>query len=331
MDVDENELERLRRESPAYAGDDGWEEVPPPMAAVLSVRFDLPTVNRLFRVAAARHQTPSGLVRDWTIERLATADPDQEAERAHSIREGGGAYADDNEQLRARYRPEPVRWLFIGESSPASGRFFYRANSNLFHAVRRAFEEAFGPMPAGTGFLEEFQRRGAWLVDMVDRPINRTRGRPRADAVDAGIGQLATTMAEARPAMVIAVKATLEGPVRRAAQTAGIQPDAIHVLPFPVRQWRLPFVRELTGALLTATAAGRGGSRRGKELTLHAAIAEILHETGPAPARTVANEINLRRLYRRGDRRSIDYQQVLARARRHPERFRITRDGLELA
>lgn len=332
LEKGDKDLERVRRESPAYTGDEGWEELPPPMAAVLSVRFDLATMRRLAQVARATDRTPSGIIRDWTIERLSTVGSGLESEPVHAIRESVAAYSSTDDELRASFRPDRVRWLFVGESSPASGRFFYRANSNLFFAVRQAFENALGPVPGGVGFLDEFKRHGAWLVDMVDRSINRTRGRPRADAVDAGIDQLVATMAEARPDLVIAVKATLEGPVRRAAQTAGIPPDAIHVLPFPVRQWRVPFVRELSAALRVAAATGRRGSPSRQEgITLHGAMAEILQETGPAPARMVANEINVRDLYRRGDGRSIDYQQVLARARRYPDLFRITRDGVELA
>jgi hypothetical protein len=43
------------------------------------------------------------------------------------------------ERLRRRYRPARVRLLFIGESPPASGRFFYRQDSGLYGAIRDAF------------------------------------------------------------------------------------------------------------------------------------------------------------------------------------------------
>ncbi|MDQ3689671.1 MAG: UPF0175 family protein, partial [Chloroflexota bacterium] len=38
--------------------------------------------------------------------------------------------------LRQQFRPERVRWLFVGESSPAAGTHFYRADSNLFRATQ---------------------------------------------------------------------------------------------------------------------------------------------------------------------------------------------------
>ena len=57
-----------------------------------------------------------------------------------------------HEELRARYRPDKVRVLFVGESPSASGEFFYLGNSRLYHAFREAFG---GP----DDFLAEFQSR----------------------------------------------------------------------------------------------------------------------------------------------------------------------------
>jgi hypothetical protein len=45
----------------------------------------------------------------------------------------------ERERLRLRYRPVLIRLLFIGESPPASGRFFYRQDSGLYRAIRDAF------------------------------------------------------------------------------------------------------------------------------------------------------------------------------------------------
>jgi hypothetical protein len=328
MKVTDEEIERLRRESPAYAGDEGWEEVPPPMDAVLSVRFDIPTMRRLLSIASATQRAPSALIRDWTLERLMLIG--SEAGPAHAIGESPTIYATDNEQLRQAYRPDGVRWLLIGESSPASGRFFYRGDSNLFHAVRKAFEEAFGPMPAGAAFLDEFRRRGGWLVDVVDRPVNRLRGRPRADAVDAGIDRLAKTVEETRPELVVAVKSTLEGVVRRAAQQAGIPPERVHALPFPERQWRAGFVSGLAALLRADHVSQHPGRTQPETTTLHEAISAVLKDIGPAPARTIANEVNRRHLYSRGDGRSVDYQQILARAHKYPDLFRVSQGGIEL-
>ena len=66
-------------------------------------------------------------------------------------------------------------------------------------------------------------------------------------------------------------------------------------------------------------------------LTLHEAIRRVLDTIGPkAPARAIANEINRRQLYVRGDGKSLDYQQVLARARKYPKLFEVGSDGVRI-
>jgi hypothetical protein len=43
------------------------------------------------------------------------------------------------ERLRRRYQPDRIRVLLVGESPPASGRYFYVANSGLYRAIRDTF------------------------------------------------------------------------------------------------------------------------------------------------------------------------------------------------
>lgn len=167
---------------------------------------------------------------------------------------GAGPAADKAsgiDQLREDFRPSDVRTLFVGESSPAGGTHFYRANSNLFRATHEAFEVAFGAdaVPEGPRFLHWFRDQGCWLVDLADRPVNRLPGRPRKDAVDAGVDRLAGTIRETRPERIIVIKASIGKAVRQAADAAGHGGDVAE-LPFPVRQWRSLYVRQLA-ALLT--------------------------------------------------------------------------------
>jgi predicted transcriptional regulator len=151
--------------------------------------------------------------------------------------------------LRDQFKPTKVRTLFVGESSPASGTHFYRANSNLFRATREAFALAFGDsVPDGPAFLHDFRDRGCWLVDLADRPVNRLPGRPRKDAVDAGVERLSALISDAKPNRIVAVKATIAATVQQAADRAHFAGEIVE-LPFPVRQWRAAYVRRLAGAL----------------------------------------------------------------------------------
>ena len=78
------------------------------------------------------------------------------------------------ERLRRRYRPARVRILFVGEAPPASGRFFYQADSGLYRAVRQTFLSAF-PELKRAEFLESFRKLDCYLVDLCRSP-----GRPPA-------------------------------------------------------------------------------------------------------------------------------------------------------
>jgi len=46
------------------------------------------------------------------------------------------------EAIRTSYRPKRIATLFVGESAPASDRFFYVGNTPLARHVERAMNEA---------------------------------------------------------------------------------------------------------------------------------------------------------------------------------------------
>jgi hypothetical protein len=179
------------------------------------------------------------------------------ASRAAGVKEQATPYAAQQvdatsgvDDLRAQFRPASVRWLFVGESSPAGGTHFYRANSNLFRAMRDAFAGAFGKdVPTGPAFLHYFSERGAWLVDLADRPVNRLASRNRSAAVAAGIENLASTIRATQPERIFVVKKSIDADVRGAASSVGYGGDVV-VLPFPVRQWRKTFIRKLATELV---------------------------------------------------------------------------------
>jgi hypothetical protein len=153
--------------------------------------------------------------------------------------------------LRERYRPGRVRLLFVGESSPAGGTHFYRANSNLFRATRDAFVQAHGAgaVPEGEAFLGYFAAAGCWLVDLAERPVNRMPGQERRAEVEAGVDRLAGIIRSARPEHIVVVKASIESAVGEAARRAGLASEVVTTLPFPVRQWRRAYIRELAAFL----------------------------------------------------------------------------------
>ncbi len=60
------------------------------------------------------------------------------------------------EKKRLEYRPERITTLFVGESAPASGDFFYYCRSDLYRCMKVAMESA--GLGGSDDFLEHFNR-----------------------------------------------------------------------------------------------------------------------------------------------------------------------------
>ncbi|MBI4763180.1 MAG: hypothetical protein HY787_01060 [Deltaproteobacteria bacterium] len=150
------------------------------------------------------------------------------------------------ERLRRRYRPANVRVLFVGEGPPASGRFFYQADSGLYRAVRDTFASVF-PAEGEREFLEFFRSLGCYLVDLCGRPVDHLSGNQRLKACRDGEVRLAGILKRLRPEIVITVVRSISANVRRSQQRANWAGTHIE-LPYPGR-WhhhRAAFLQELS-------------------------------------------------------------------------------------
>ena len=153
------------------------------------------------------------------------------------------------ERLRRRYRPARVRILFVGEAPPASGRFFYQADSGLYRAVRESFVETFPDVAAGD-FLQAFQEMGCYLIDLCGKPVDRMAPQQRKIICMEGETRLATRLKQLRPKIVITVVRSISGNVKRSEQRAGWLGKHVE-LPYPGRwhRYRQVFLEDLTSVL----------------------------------------------------------------------------------
>ena len=153
------------------------------------------------------------------------------------------------EQLRRGYRPEVVKILFVGESPPASGRFFYRADSGLYRAVRETFLRAF-PTLANEEFLDSFRALGCYLVDLCSDPVDDLPRRERVRACRAGEVRLARTICALQPEVIVTIIRSIRENVERAQNQAGWRGFHLEV-PYPGR-WeshRIEFQKNLVPLL----------------------------------------------------------------------------------
>ena len=151
-----------------------------------------------------------------------------------------------DERLRRRYRPHDVRVLFVGESPPAGGTFFYRANSKLYAATREAFEAAIPSLRREDDFLAAFQRLGCYLDDLCPEAVNDLdiRDPKRVAERERGIASLARRVRALDPAVICVVMKAIVPEVTVAARRAGVDVQ-IEALPFPARH-RAQYVDQLT-------------------------------------------------------------------------------------
>jgi hypothetical protein len=142
-----------------------------------------------------------------------------------------------------------VRLLFVGESPPAGGTFFYRGNSLLAKFTREAFDQVYGPSHSMERFLREFRDRGCYLVDLCAEPVDGLEKRLRRRARRAGVAQLAEALRDLQPAQVVAVMKAIEPQVRQAAIAADLAGRVVTSLPFPAFGHHHEYVEELVTLL----------------------------------------------------------------------------------
>jgi hypothetical protein len=95
----------------------------------------------------------------------------------------------DLERLRRSFRPKQITTLFVGESPPHGGTFFYKRDSLLYHRMKESFGET-------SNFLPAFQAKGFILDDLVLYPINQIQNKNERDQHRrTGVQSLAQRMA----------------------------------------------------------------------------------------------------------------------------------------
>jgi HEPN domain-containing protein len=133
------------------------------------------------------------------------------------------------EATRARFRPDRIATLFVGESAPVSGDFFYYGNSAMLTHMRSAVELALG---TDGNFLERFKAYGWYLDDLVLTPVNHlTKAQRRAQCLDAQ-KSLADRITAYQPEAIVSLLMVIEPFVDAAAIKAGSNAPR-YAVPFP--------------------------------------------------------------------------------------------------
>lgn len=122
----------------------------------------------------------------------------------------------DIEKIRLNYKPFQINLLFIGESAPRNGTFFYLKDSNLFSAVKKGFEKTVGPLENNDIFLEYFKNFGCYLDDLCLTPVNGFSEFKRLEYRINGIEPLSQRISVYKPLAIIILMKGIEQEVKEA-------------------------------------------------------------------------------------------------------------------
>jgi hypothetical protein len=129
------------------------------------------------------------------------------------------------EETRANYRPDRITTLFVGESAPRGGTFFYNEDSGLFREIRKAFR--------GNGhFLEDFMQNGFYLDDLVLEPVNHLANRDRRSLCKQSISSFVERLKDYKPKAILILLHSIKPMVLEAMREAGISYDP-YCTPYP--------------------------------------------------------------------------------------------------
>jgi len=152
------------------------------------------------------------------------------------------------ELKRKNFKPYKVRVLFIGESPPANGTFFYCGNSNLARYTKEGFEIVFGDLGDMSEFLRFFQKKGCYLVDLCSKPINRLGKSERNKQRNRGVENLSSIIEELKPERIVVVMKGIKRQVKRALGAKALKFDIEkYSLPFPAFGHQKRYLEGLAG------------------------------------------------------------------------------------
>jgi len=158
--------------------------------------------------------------------------------------------SDHFEASRKAFKPVRVDVLFVGESRPSGGTFFYQGDSNLFRETKKAFDEYFGQ---NIFSLDAFKDWNCWLYDICKNPVNCLDDEAREDEIQRNMPCLEKCVGSENPKYIVICK---RGAVRAAVSLSSImskyrENETLFFLPFPSNGRQKEYREGLVGALTT--------------------------------------------------------------------------------
>jgi hypothetical protein len=137
--------------------------------------------------------------------------------------------------------PGKISVLFVGESAPHAGTFFYSGGNGMLSHMKAALGFA---SASDAAFLAQFKSWGWFLDDLVRTPVDQLDDPERKQVCRAAVADLARRIAQYEPEVVIVLLKGIAPQVAEAVRLAGCRPQ-LHNLPFPGNGWQVVFREQL--------------------------------------------------------------------------------------
>jgi hypothetical protein len=143
---------------------------------------------------------------------------------------------------RNKYKPRSIGVLFIAESPPSSGGYFYSEKTigkdHLFRETMKALEfwPSSRPMRKGCdkrSMLSEFRSLGFFLIDTCEFPVDKLRPRERRLSTIRGALTLPGRVDALCPDRILIVKKTVFKPAIQALSKTGFAGRVLNTEPLP--------------------------------------------------------------------------------------------------
>ena len=119
------------------------------------------------------------------------------------------------ENVRKTFQPRRITTLFVGESAPHGGTFFYNQNSGLFREIRKSFH-------GQDRFLEDFKHNGFYLDDLVLEPVNHLSPKDRRSLCRNAVSSFVERLKDYKPKAIVILLCSIKPMVVRAMHEAGL-------------------------------------------------------------------------------------------------------------
>ena len=138
------------------------------------------------------------------------------------------------EDLRNEYKPAKVKLLFVGDSRPGGGKFFYQGDSVLYKETKKAFDQYYNNEEFT---LDRFVELNCWFVDICLEPIGHLSSKEKREQIVENMPRLINTIKKESPKAIVVCKKTIVEPeMKKTSIMEKYEEDrSIFFLPFPAR------------------------------------------------------------------------------------------------